>query len=238
MNAEPETARRRSGAGSFLAKTVGVVVILVLAMLGALWAIEHYIERRLAPDPETIATASLQGLREQNKLSAFEARFVAVVTSTQTRLGLSAERTLIMPGTVRYEVDLGKLTQRDLHWNAATRTLTVTLPPLEVDAPEIDMAAIRQYGSGGILMHFTDAGQQLDTANRIAGQKELVQQAHAPTPMGLARQATIRAVSQSFALPLRAAGVDATVRVGFAGTPDSQWDVTRSIPDVLNGARH
>ncbi|MGN6377088.1 MAG: DUF4230 domain-containing protein [Sphingomonas sp.] len=236
MNDEVQTPRPRGGVGSFLVKAVALVAILMLAVLAGLWAVDRYVEHRLSPDPETIATASLQGLREQNKLSAFETRFVAVVTSKQTRFGLSAERTLIMPGTVRYEVDLGKLSQRDLKWDAATKTLTVTLPPLEVDPPEIDMAAIRQYGSGGLLMHFSDAQQQLDQANRLAGQKELVQQAHAPTPMTLARRATMRAVSQSFALPLRAAGVEASVKVGFAGTPESQWDVTKPIPDVLRDA--
>src|SRR3546814_1679472 len=53
-------------------------------------------------DPETVVAASLQGLQEQNVLVPFTARYVAVVTSTQSRLGLSAKKTLIMPGTVRY----------------------------------------------------------------------------------------------------------------------------------------
>jgi hypothetical protein len=234
MTDDPVIVRPRgSGVGAFVIKALAVVGILLLAALIGLWVVERYVEHRIAPDPETIAIASLQGLHEQNKLSAFEARYVAVVTSTQTRLGLSAERTLIMPGTVRYEVDLGKLAQRDVVWDRTAKTLTVTLPPIEVDPPEIDMAAIRQYGSGGLLIRFTDAQQQLDQANRVAGQKQLIQQAHAATPMGLARAATMRAVSQSFALPLRAAGIDATVKVGFAGTPDSQWDVTKPIRDVL-----
>ena len=192
---ETPASRPARGVGGFLVKAAGIVAILMLAVLAGLWAVEHYIERRLAPDPETIASASLQGLREQNRLSAFEARFVAVVTSKQTRLGLSAERTLIMPGTVRYEVDLGKLTQRDLSWDAASNTLSVTLPPVEADPPQVDLGAIRQYGSGGILIHFTDAEKELDQANRLAGQKELTRQAHAPAPMRLAQAATIAAAA-------------------------------------------
>ena len=123
------------------------------------------------PRPETIAAASLQGLREQNKLSAFAARFVAVVTSTQTRFGFSAKKTLIMPGAVQYQVDLSKLTQNDVRWDAPTKTLTVTLPPVQVSAPEIDMKAIREYDSGGILLALTDAETSLDTANRAADRK-------------------------------------------------------------------
>jgi hypothetical protein len=41
---------------------------------------------------ETVASASLQGLREQNRLSAFAANYAAVVTSEQRRFGLSAKR--------------------------------------------------------------------------------------------------------------------------------------------------
>src|SRR3546814_4273196 len=105
----------------------------------------------------TIANSSLQGLQEQNRLSAFAARYVAVVTSKQSRLGLTAEKTMIMPGMVRYEVDLGKLTQRDVTWDAASNTLGVRLPPVEADQPQIDLEAIRQYGSGGVLMTLTSA---------------------------------------------------------------------------------
>src|SRR3546814_3258102 len=73
-----------------------------------MWAAQSYVGKKLSPDPVTIANSSLQGLQEQNRLSAFAARYVAVVTSTQSRLGLTAEKTMIMPGMVRYEVDLGK----------------------------------------------------------------------------------------------------------------------------------
>ena len=37
---------------------------------------------------QTVVAASLQGLQEQNELVPFTARYVAVVTSTQSRLGL------------------------------------------------------------------------------------------------------------------------------------------------------
>jgi hypothetical protein len=220
----------------FLAKAAGVLVLLALAALLVLWGIQRYVAGRLAPDPTTIASASLAGLREQNRLSAFTARFVAVTTSRQQTLGLTAERTLIMPGMVRYEVDLGRLTQRDVAWDAATRTLSVRLPPVEVDGPQVELNAIRQYGSGGVLTTFTDAGQRLDEANRRAGQQELIRQAREAPMIRLARDATRRAVERSFALPLRAAGVDATVSVRFAdeaAPSNERWDVSRSIEEVL-----
>jgi len=171
---------------------------------------------------------------------AFAAQYVAVVTSKQQRLGLSTQKTLIMPGTVRYEVDLAKLDREDLRWNAKSKTLSVRLPPIETDPPQVDFARIREYGSGGLLARFTDAPAQLDAANRAAGQAELTNQARAPAMITLARDATRRAVSRSFALPLAAAGIDAKVDVRFAdeARPDDRpWDVSRSVQEVLANAQ-
>lgn len=238
--ADPVTQAPGPGVWSFLAKAAGVVSILGLAVLLALWGVRRYVADRLAPDPTTIASASLEGLREQNRLSAFAARFVAVVTSRQTALGFSTEKTLIMPGMVRYEVDLAKLTQRDVAWDAATSTLSVTLPPVEIDGPQVDLAAIREYGTGGVLTTFTDAEKRLDEANRRAGQAQLVAQARGAMPMRLARDATRTAVERSFAMPLRAVGVAATVRVRFADearASGERWDTTRSLEEVLGNAR-
>lgn len=235
---ERSTTERRGGVGLFLTKVAGALVLLVLAGLLVVWGIERYVADRLTPDPTTIARASLDGLREQNRLSAFAARYVAVVTSRQSQLGFSTERTLIMPGMVRYEVDLGKLQQKDVRWDAGSRTLSVTLPPVEIDGPQVDLAAIREYGSGGVLTTFTDAEQRLDAANRTAGQVELMRQARAPAPMKLARDATRRAVERSFAMPLRAAGVEANVKVRFSdeAANDERWDTTRTVQEVLSNA--
>jgi hypothetical protein len=220
-------------------KALGITALILIAIGAGFWYLGDSVVRRLtgAPDPVSVATSSLQSLREQNRLSTFAARYVAVVTSTQTRLGLSAKKTLIMPGSVRYEVDLSKLDQKDLSWDAGSRTLSVTLPPLDVVGPDVDIDHIREYGEGGILMALTDAEAQIDAANRKAGQEELVRQAREPTPMRLARDATRRTIARNFELPLRAAGVAATVDVRFADEPDPNkhevWDMSRNPADVM-----
>ncbi len=231
---------RKSGVVPFLAKALGVVVILVLAGLLVLWGVQRYVSERLTPDPTTIASASLEGLREQNRLSAFAARYVAVVTSKQSQLGFTTEKTLIMPGMVRYEVDMAKLTQSDVAWDNSSKMLSVRLPAVEADGPQVDLNAVREYGSGGVLTTFTDAEKRLDAANRRAGQIELIRQAREPAMIKLARDATRRAVERSFAMPLRAAGIDATVAVRFADEPianTERWDTSRSLQDVLGNAR-
>ncbi|WBY07805.1 DUF4230 domain-containing protein [Sphingomonas sp. 7/4-4] len=126
-----------------------LLLALVLAIGGGAWFLGDTVKSQFrGPDPITVAQASLQGLREQNRLSTFAARYVAVVTSKQSRLGLSAEKTLIMPGMVRYEVDLAKLQQKSLSWDAANKRLTILLPPLEVIGPDVDLDGIREYSEG------------------------------------------------------------------------------------------
>ncbi len=218
---------------------IGIVAAAVVLVVGAgFWIVGEVVKRQFAgPSPVTVAQASLQGLREQNRLSTFAARYVAVVTSKQSRLGLSAQKTLIMPGMVRYEVDLSKLQQRNLEWDAASSRLTVTLPPVEVVGPQVDIDNIQEYSEGGILMRLTDVEGKLDAANRKAGQQELIRQARAETPMKLAKEATRRAVERSFAMPLKAVGLDARVDVYFPderrSTSDERWDVSRSPEDVI-----
>ena len=202
-----------------LAPRLILLAAAALLLVAVWWAVAAWQDWQKGYDPETVVAASLQGLQEQNVLVPFTARYVAVVTSTQSRLGLSAKKTLIMPGTVRYELDLGKLKQSDLDWDAATNALTVTLPPLRLAGPEIDIDAISEYRDGEILLTLTDAERTLDAANRKRAQEELIAQAKGATPMRLAQGAARTAVEQSFAMPLKAAGIDAKVTARFADAP-------------------
>lgn len=202
-----------------LAPRLILVAAAALLLVAVWWAVAAWQDWQKGYDPETVVAASLQGLREQNVLVPFTARYVAVVTSTQSRMGLSAKKTLIMPGTVRYELDLGKLRQSDLDWDAATNALTVTLPPLRLAGPEIDIDAISEYRDGEILLTLTDAERTLDAANRKRAQEELIAQAKGATPMRLAQGAARTAVEQSFAMPLKAAGIEAKVTARFADAP-------------------
>ena len=184
-----------------------VVIALVLGLVvGALTGIADRIFG--GPNPKTIATASLQSMRAQNRLTVFAARYVSVVTSQQQRLGglVSSERTLILPGDVRYELDLSKLQSRDVSWNGSAHTLRVQLPEIEVAGPDVDINAVKEYGGGGVLSALTNANQQLDQTNRDRAVQDLRKQATAAVPMQLARQAARAAIERSFAMPLAAAG--------------------------------
>jgi len=220
---------------------IGAIVGALL--LGVLLGITTGAVDRLfgGPDPKVIASSSLESMRAQNRLVAFVARYVSVTSARTSRLGFSAERTLILPGDVRYEVDLAALREQDVTWDAGTSTLTVRLPEVEVAGPEVDLAAAREYGEGGLLGAVTNVESGLDDANRSAAVADLRKQASAELPMRLAREAARNAVERSFSLPLKAAGFkDARVVARFAteGADDpSQLDRSLSYNQAMEQAR-
>lgn len=226
-------------------KTYGWIAAAGVALVvGVLIGVATGVADRIfgGPDPKTIAATSLESMRAQNKLTVFAARYVSVVTSTQQRLGglVSAERTLILPGDVRYELDMSRLQQKDVSWDAASRTLKVQLPELDVAGPDININAVREYGGGGVLSALTDANRQLDQNNRARAVADLRKQATAAVPMRLARQSARAAVERSFAMPLQAAGfkdVKVVARFPTEGTDDPSYlDLSTPYEDAIKEA--
>ena len=218
---------------------LGIVVALVVGVVLGISA--GLADKIFGPNAKTIATSSLQAMRAENRLIAFEARYVSVVTTDKSSFGLSAERTLILPGDVRYELDLAALSPKDLSWDSDSKTLSVKLPEIEIAGPDVDLAHAREYGSSGLLGVFTDAGTQLDEANRAKAVADLRQQAQAPVPMRLAREAARQDIERSFALPLAAAGfrdVKVVARFPEDGDtgPTTYMDGSTPLNEVMNGA--
>jgi hypothetical protein len=218
----------------------GILAALVLGLLIGVAAVADRIFG--APDPKTIATSSLESMRAQNRLIVFAARYVSVTSSRQSRMGFSAERTLILPGDVRYEVDLSKLQPNDVQWDSGTSTLRVKVPDIEIAGPQVDLASAREYGEGKLLTTIFGGEDQLDQANRAAAVADLRKQAMAELPMRLARESARQAIQRSFAMPLNAAGFgDAKVVARFASEDDgadpSYIDQSRSYNEVLEEAR-
>ncbi len=190
-----------------------LVLALAAAALGL--AVGQWRAALAPPAPTTIVAASLTALNNQNKLVPFAASFVADPTSRVKRLGLTAQKTLIVPGIVRYELDMAALRAEDLAWDADTAILTVTLPPLRPSAPALDPARAVEYRDGRLVMAVSDAEAQLDAANWAAASAEIAQQAQGAAIMRLAEQAAIQAVRANFALPLAAAGIEARIAPRF-----------------------
>ena len=213
---------------SRLNKPVAILAVVVALVLGVVVGKTTGIADRIfgGPSAKTIASSSLESMRAQNRLVAFVARYVSVTTTETSRFGFSAKRTLILPGDVRYELDLSKLQSNDVSWAGSTNTLRVRLPEIEIAGPDVDLAAAQEYGEGGVLSAITNANQQLDSANRAKAVADLRKQAQGATQMRLARQAARQAVERSFAMPLVAAGFkDAKVVARFPteGTDDASY---------------
>ena len=223
----------RATAAIFIALVLGLLVGIASGAADKLFG---------GADPRTIATSSLESMRAQNRLVVFVARYVSVTSARQSRFGFSAERTLILPGDVRYELDMAKLDADDVRWDNGSKTLSVRLPDIEIAGPEVDLAAAREYGSDGVIATLVGDEQRLDQANRAAAVADLRKQAMSETPMRLARESARAAVERSFALPLKAAGFDdARVVARFAaeerGADPSYLDRSRSYNEVLDEAR-
>jgi hypothetical protein len=227
-----------------LRNLLALVAVAVALILGVLLGVSTGIADRIfgGPNPTTIATASLESMRAQNRLTVFAARYVSVVTSSEQRLGglVSSQRTLILPGDVRYQLDLSKLQPTDVTWDKSTDTLKVNLPEVDVAGPDVDINAVKEYGGSGVLSALTDANQQLDQNNRARAVADLRKQATAAVPMQLARQSARQAVERSFAMPLLAAGfkdVKVIARFPTDGTNEpSYMDLSTPYEEAIKEA--
>jgi Protein of unknown function (DUF4230) len=227
-----------------LNKPLVLAMVAVALVLGVMLGLTTGIVDRIfgGPNPKTIASASLESMRAQNRLIAFVARYVSVVSSEQQRLGglVSSERTLVLPGDVRYELDLSKLEPNDVTWDAPSHTLRVRLPEVEIAGPDVDINAAREFGDGGVLSALTNADERLDQTNRARAVSDLRKQAQAPVPMRLARQAARQAVERSFAMPLLAAGfkdVKVVARFPTEGTDEASYlDLSTPYEEAIKEA--
>jgi hypothetical protein len=229
---------------SRLNKPVAILAIVIALILGVVVGTSTGIADRIfgGPNPKTIATSSLESMRAQNRLIAFVARYVSVVSSEQNGFGglINSERTLVLPGDVRYELDLSKLQPKDVSWDGSSHTLKVRLPEIEIAGPDVDITAAREFGQGGVLSALTNSSEQLDQTNRAKAVDDLRKQASAEMPMRLAHQAARAAVERSFAMPLVAAGIkDVKVVARFpteGGDQPSYMDLSTPYEDAIKEA--
>ncbi len=185
-------------------------LLLLAIALGAFW----YGSRQPRLPAETIVSTTFKSLQEQKRLTVFTARFVTVVSSSKSRYGFEAEKTMIVPSMVRYEIDLAKL--KGVDWDGESNSVGVALPPVEIGGPEFDLQQVREFESGTVLLALTDVEKRLDAENRSKAVQDVLEQAKSVPLQQLVRDAATRAIRDTFQMPLKAAGVDARIDVGFA----------------------
>lgn len=168
---------------------------------------------------DPVAT-SLVAFEKANRLTVFSAQLAPVVSAEDVRgLGLLTSRQVaVIPARVDYTLDLSRLDAGRFRWEKAGKTLTVTLPPLELSKPNLDEGRA-QYLREGIWIT-GPAQARLTRDNTLLAERQAAEQAANPQLLELARGAAKQAVTQNLAVPLKAAGHgDVTVTVLFDGEP-------------------
>jgi hypothetical protein len=178
------------------------LLFLVAAGAAAWLAWLHW---KPAPKGDLLAV-SLTAFEKQDRLTVFSAQLAPVVASNDSRLfGLVTSRQVaVIPARVDYAVDLGKVDRHRMHWDLASRTLTVRIPPLTVTRPNLDEARA-QYLREGVWI--TGGAQEKLTRDNTRDAEQLAtKEAANPVLLGLARSAAQDAIRQNLAIPLQVAG--------------------------------
>lgn len=198
---------------------LGVVVGLVLAF-AAVTLIPERLPAWLGGRASVLSVAdtTLQAIQRQQRLTVMTARLNSTITSRQQRLGglLSASKTLIIPGTIRYEIDLSTLRLKTMRWDEKKQTLTIFAPRPQIAGPEVDLTRANEYKDGALLLALTNVEQAFDTANRAAVASNMRAQGNSRALVDLADDAARDTIGRLFLLPLITAGhADAKVKVTF-----------------------
>ena len=189
------------------------LIVILLFALCAWLAWKAFGPDELDGDP--IAT-SLVAFEEQNALNVFTAQLAPVVSSEDSRLfgAIKSRQIAVIPARVNYSIDLSRMSERRLNWDAEEQVLSVQLPPVRIGTPNLDEAEA-QYLREGVWIS-RDAQDSLTRSNTRQAEQQAMEQAANPSLLKLARDAGRSAVAQNLAIPLQVAGFgDVTVRVTY-----------------------
>ncbi|MFN3469282.1 MAG: DUF4230 domain-containing protein [Novosphingobium meiothermophilum] len=168
---------------------------------------------------ETIVDPIATGLvsfRHHNKLVVLTAQFAPIARNDDTRVfGLvSSRQVAVIPATVRYYVDLAKVGRDRLAWDAASQTLSVRLPKIAIDEPQLDEARAEYLRNG--LWVTNDAQEKLTRANSLQAASKVRIAASDGKMIELAQGAAREAIRLNLEGPLRLAGFrEAKVAITF-----------------------
>ena len=213
------------------------VVLLIAVVLG--W--RSYNERyRVTKAPDTdvavsqVVRATFAGANDL-KVASLTGTVQSVASSTSFGV-LPTDRVMKAPFEVEYFVDLSRMGPSDFLWNAQTRVLTVHPPDVTVGSVNVDESRTFIDRSNGLIVTRGAMAamrqQASQRATAVAGKA-----ARQPERIAAARRNARADLSTLLGGPLSAAGLTGVrIEVVFPGEgarSREQWDVTRSIPEVL-----
>lgn len=219
-----------------------IIAVLVLLALLAL-ALFAWRERRRADDAEQrlgidagrVVTAVFTNARD---LRVARLTGEAIARSTNDGRLFSSQQETKAPYSVSYHVDLKRVGQDDLAWDARSRTMIVRIPDVVAEAPAVDFGRAQVKQSGVWVSR--RAGIELQRRGAQYLTATVQQTARSEQNMASARRAAVAAVTAYVRQPLAATGLrDVRVEVLFPwqGEPSRErWNESRPVAEVLREA--
>ena len=221
---------------------LGAAALAVIALVAWI-AWDRHAETRMETLPDDggspvtqVVTARLAGA---SALKVAELTGTVQATASDTRgLGLlRSGQTVKMPYSVGYFVDLSRLDDADLQWNAQTRTLIVDAPDVTAAPANTDEGRRTLVQTSGLFVT-RQAAETLSQRTSARATAVAEREAKSPERMAQARELGRTAIARLLAQPLAATGLgNVRVVVTFpperAGQSREQWDVSRSPGQVV-----
>ena len=157
-------------------------------------------------DTKQVLSATVDSLRNENKMLVFSYRGSAHVRLDRTRFWVfGATQELIVPGSVTYYLDLSKLSLADITYDEKAKLVRVKLPPVVMG----DIAFQPEQATsinGGVLTYSQAQVDELLKANYATARRAMTAQAQGPGFVEAARRQAIANVQTYFEVPLRIVG--------------------------------
>lgn len=222
-----------------------IVLAVVLAAAAIVFlAYDRYRERYAvtAPDEGGAPITTLISARMAGASALKVASLSGTIQSTASDIRgfgwLRSDQVVKMPYSVDYFVEVARIGPGDIEWSDTTRTLIVEAPDVAPAPANIDEARRSLVKTTGIFVT-RKAAVDLALRTSIHATAKANAVASSPARMAQARELARQALVKLYANPLRALGHgDARVIVTFPSERrrinGEQWDMSRSVEDVLN----
>jgi hypothetical protein len=223
------------------------LLLVALAVLGGLgWWLNHRAEERRVEEELAQAQGIVRVLSAtfSNKAALKVGEINGTLDVTVVDPGavplLRSSQKATLPYSVGYTLDLSGIGADDYRWEPKARTLTIRVPLVSAEPPNIDETRRAVAGTQGI---FVTRGASTNLARRASqlAAAEAGRIAAEPANLVKAQENAATVVAGLARAPLDAAGLGPiTVRVvtPASGVRDGErWDVSRSIEQVLRERR-
>lgn len=219
----------------------GALVLAAAAL--AFLAYDRYRERYAETTPAgggavvtTLITARMAGASTL-KIATLSGTVQSTASDVRGFGWLRSDQVVKMPYSVDYFVDVSRIGPADIEWSDATRTLIVKAPDVAAAPANIDEARRSLVKTTGIFVT-RKAAEDLSQRTSLHATAKANESAASPARIAQARELARQALIKLYANPLRTLGhSDARVIVTFPyerlRINGEQWDVSRSVEDVL-----